>query len=486
MKIGFDNEKYLKMQSEHIRERINQFDNKLYLEFGGKLFDDYHASRVLPGFEPDSKLRLLKQLSDQAEIVIVISAKDIEKNKVRGDLGITYDSDVLRLMDSYRDNGLYVGSVVITQYSGQESASLFRHRLENMGIRVYQHYCINGYPSNIPLIVSDEGYGKNDYIETSRPLVIITAPGPGSGKMATCLSQLYHEHKRGIHAGYAKFETFPIWNLPLKHPVNLAYEAATADLNDVNMIDPFHLEAYGKTTVNYNRDVEIFPVLRAIFQQIFGESPYKSPTDMGVNMAGNCIIDDEACREASRQEIIRRYYTAVDGIADGSRSETEAYKIELLMKQENIVAADRTTVSPALVRAEATGAPAAAMELPDGRVITGKTGDLLGSSAALLLNALKELSGIDHDVHVLSPESIAPIQTLKTKYLGSKNPRLHTDEVLIALSATAAQSEDAQKALSCLPQLKGCQVHSSVMLSDVDRKMFQRLGCDLTCEPKFQ
>ena len=486
MKIGFDNEKYLKMQSEHIRERINQFDNKLYLEFGGKLFDDYHASRVLPGFEPDSKLRLLKQLSDQAEIVIVISAKDIEKNKVRGDLGITYDSDVLRLMDSYRDNGLYVGSVVITQYSGQESASLFRHRLENMGIRVYQHYCINGYPSNIPLIVSDEGYGKNDYIETSRPLVIITAPGPGSGKMATCLSQLYHEHKRGIHAGYAKFETFPIWNLPLKHPVNLAYEAATADLNDVNMIDPFHLEAYGVTTVNYNRDVEIFPVLRAIFQQIFGESPYKSPTDMGVNMAGNCIIDDEACREASRQEIIRRYYTAVDGIADGSRSETEAYKIELLMKQENIVAADRTTVSPALVRAEATGAPAAAMELPDGRVITGKTGDLLGSSAALLLNALKELSGIDHDVHVLSPESIAPIQTLKTKYLGSKNPRLHTDEVLIALSATAAQSEDAQKALSCLPQLKGCQVHSSVMLSDVDRKMFQRLGCDLTCEPKFQ
>lgn len=486
MKIGFDNEKYLKMQSEHIRERINQFDNKLYLEFGGKLFDDYHASRVLPGFEPDSKLRLLKQLSDQAEIVIVISAKDIEKNKVRGDLGITYDSDVLRLMDSYRDNGLYVGSVVITQYSGQESASLFRHRLENMGIRVYQHYCINGYPFNIPLIVSDEGYGKNDYIETSRPLVIITAPGPGSGKMATCLSQLYHEHKRGIHAGYAKFETFPIWNLPLKHPVNLAYEAATADLNDVNMIDPFHLEAYGKTTVNYNRDVEIFPVLRAIFQQIFGESPYKSPTDMGVNMAGNCIIDDEACREASRQEIIRRYYTAVDGIADGSRSETEAYKIELLMKQENIVAADRTTVSPALVRAEATGAPAAAMELPDGRVITGKTGDLLGSSAALLLNALKELSGIDHDVHVLSPESIAPIQTLKTKYLGSKNPRLHTDEVLIALSATAAQSEDAQKALSCLPQLKGCQVHSSVMLSDVDRKMFQRLGCDLTCEPKFQ
>ena len=431
MKIGFDNEKYLKMQSEHIRDRINQFDNKLYLEFGGKLFDDFHASRVLPGFAPDAKLRMLMQLSDQAEIVMAISAADIEKNKIRGDLGITYDSDVLRLIDEFRGRGLYVGSVVITQYSGQHSADAFKKRLQKLGIPVYIHYTIPGYPHNVPLIVSDEGYGKNEYIETTRPLVVVTAPGPGSGKMATCLSQLYHEHKRGVNAGYAKYETFPIWNLPLKHPVNLAYEAATADLNDVNMIDPFHLEAYGVTTVNYNRDVEIFPVLRAIFQQIFGESPYKSPTDMGVNMAGNCIIDDEACREASRQEIIRRYYTAVDGIADGSRSETEAYKIELLMKQENIVAADRTTVSPALVRAEATGAPAAAMELPDGRVITGKTGDLLGSSAALLLNALKELSGIDHDVHVLSPESIAPIQTLKTKYLGSKNPRLHTDEVLI-------------------------------------------------------
>ena len=485
-KIGFDNEKYIATQSAHIKERIAHFGGKLYLEFGGKLFDDYHASRVLPGFEPDSKVRMLCQMKDDAEIVIVISAGDIEKNKVRSDLGITYDVDVLRLIDAFRGIGLYVGSVVITQYAGQAAADAFKKRLTALGMPVYMHYPIAGYPGNVPLIVSDEGYGRNEYIETTRPLVVITAPGPGSGKMATCLSQLYHEHKRGVTAGYAKFETFPIWNLPLKHPVNLAYEAATADLNDINMIDPFHLEAYGKTTVNYNRDVEIFPVLRAIFQQIFGESPYKSPTDMGVNMAGNCIIDDEACREASRQEIIRRYYTAVDGIADGSRSETEAYKIELLMKQENIVAADRTTVSPALVRAEATGAPAAAMELPDGRVITGKTGDLLGSSAALLLNALKELSGIDHDVHVLSPESIAPIQTLKTKYLGSKNPRLHTDEVLIALSATAAQSEDAQKALSCLPQLKGCQVHSSVMLSDVDRKMFQRLGCDLTCEPKFQ
>lgn len=484
-KIGFDNEKYLKMQSEHIRERINQFDNKLYLEFGGKLFDDYHASRVLPGFAPDSKLRMLMQLADQAEIVIAISADAIEKNKVRGDLGITYDSDVLRLIDEFRGKGLYVGSVVITQFSGQHSAVMFKKRLENLGIKVYILYYIPGYPGNVPLIVSDEGYGKNDYIETTRPLVVVTAPGPGSGKMATCLSQLYHEHKRGIHAGYAKFETFPIWNLPLKHPVNLAYEAATADLNDINMIDPFHLEAYGKTTVNYNRDVEIFPVLNAIFEQIFGESPYKSPTDMGVNMAGNCIIDDEVCREASRQEIIRRYYQAVDGIADGSRTEEEAFKIELLMKQEHITATDRSTVSPALVRAETTGAPAAAMELPDGKVITGKTGDLLGACAALLLNALKELAGIDHDKHIISPSAIEPIQLLKTRYLGSKNPRLHTDEILIALSATAADSEDAKLALAQLPKLHKCQVHSSVMLSEVDRKTFQRLGCDVTCEPKF-
>ena len=486
MKIGFDNEKYLQMQSSHIRERINQFDNKLYLEFGGKLFDDYHASRVLPGFAPDSKLQMLMQLSDQAEIVVVISAGDIEKNKVRGDLGITYDLDVLRLIEAFRGKGLYVGSVAITQYTGQKSADAFKKKLENLDIPVYILYSIDGYPNNVSHIVSDEGYGKNDYIKTTRPLVVITAPGPGSGKMATCLSQLYHEQKRGVRAGYAKFETFPIWNIPLKHPVNLAYEAATADLNDVNMIDPFHLEAYGETTVNYNRDVEIFPVLEAMFERIFGECPYKSPTDMGVNMAGNCIIDDEVCQEASRQEIIRRYYQAKAGLVDGSKKEDEVFKLELLMKQAHITPQDRKVVSAALNRAEQTGAPAAAMELPDGRVITGKTGDLLGSSAALLLNALKELSGIDHDVHVLSPESIAPIQTLKTKYLGSKNPRLHTDEVLIALSATAAQSEDAQKALSCLPQLKGCQVHSSVMLSDVDRKMFQRLGCDLTCEPKFQ
>ena len=486
MKIGFDNDKYLTMQSEHIRKRIDQFDNKLYLEFGGKLFDDYHASRVLPGFAPDSKLKLLMQLSDQAEIVIVISAGDIEKNKVRGDLGITYDSDVLRLIESFREQGLFVGSVVITQYTGQSSANLFKTRLEKLGIRVYIHYVIEGYPSNIPLIVSDEGYGKNDYIETSRPLVIITAPGPGSGKMATCLSQLYHEHKRGVRAGYAKFETFPIWNIPLKHPVNLAYEAATADLNDVNMIDPFHLEAYGITTVNYNRDVEIFPVLSAIFEKIYGENPYKSPTDMGVNMAGNCICDDEACRDASNQEIIRRYYQALNGLAEGTSTEEEVFKIELLMKQAHITVNDRTVVDAALKRAEETGAPAAALELPDGSIITGKTSTLLGASAALLLNALKKLAGIEDEVHIISPSAIEPIQKLKTSYLGSKNPRLHTDEVLIALSISAATNETAQLALDQIPKLRGCQVHTSVMLSEVDVKQFKKLSIQLTSEAKYE
>ena len=411
MKIGFDNEKYVTLQSQHIRERINQFDNKLYLEFGGKLFDDYHASRVLPGFAPDSKLNMLSALSDQAEIVIVISAGDIEKNKIRGDLGITYDEDVLRLIDVFRDRNLYVGSVVITQYSGQYSADMFREKLMNAGIRVYTHYVIEGYPSNIPLIVSDEGFGRNDYIETTRPLVVITAPGPGSGKMATCLSQLYHEHKRGIRAGYAKFETFPVWNLPLRHPVNIAYEAATADINDVNMIDPFHLEAYNQTTVNYNRDVEIFPVLNAIFDGIYGESPYKSPTDMGVNMAGFCIIDDAACREASNQEIIRRYYQALNRLATEEGSQEEVYKIELLMKKDKITPSMRQVVGACSTLAAARNAPAAAMELPDGRIITGKTGSLLGASAAVLLNAIKELGEIPHDVHLIAPSAIEPIQT---------------------------------------------------------------------------
>jgi len=486
MNIGFDNNKYLTMQSEHIKQRISQFGNKLYLEFGGKLYDDYHASRVLPGFEPDSKLRMLMQLADQAEIVIVISAADIEKNKIRGDLGITYDSDVLRLIGVFEERGLYVGSVVITQYAGQSGADLFRSRLQKLGITVYTHYIIPGYPSNLPLIVSDEGYGKNDYIKTTRPLVVVTAPGPGSGKMATCLSQLYHEHKRGIPAGYAKFETFPIWNIPLKHPVNLAYEAATADLNDVNMIDPFHLEAYGTTAVNYNRDVEIFPVLNAIFEKIAGKSPYNSPTDMGVNMAGNCICDDEVCRAASKQEIIRRYYQALNALAAGTGTEEEAIKIELIMKQAGTCKEDRKVVFPALERSRETGGPAAAIELPDGRIITGKTSELLGASAALLLNALKELAGISHEAHVISPSAIEPIQRLKTAYLGSKNPRLHTDEVLIALSISAAESETAQLALEQIPKLAGCQVHTTVMLSPVDIKTFKRLAIQLTSEPLYE
>ena len=483
MKIGFSNDMYLKMQSEHIRERIQQFDNKLYLEFGGKLFDDFHASRVLPGFEPDSKLRMLMKLSDRAEIVIVINAADIEKNKMRGDLGITYDEDVQRLMKEFSSRGLYVGSVVLTRFANQGRAVEFKEKLEKQNVKVYLHYAIEGYPSNIPKIVSEEGFGRNEYIETSRPLVVITAPGPGSGKMATCLSQLYHDNKRGIKAGYAKYETFPIWNIPLKHPVNLAYEAATADLNDVNMIDPFHLEAYGETTVNYNRDIEIFPVLSAIFEGIYGECLYKSPTDMGVNMAGNCIIDDDACSQASYQEIIRRYYNALTGVVRGKAKENEVYKIELLMKQAKITTDDRKVTTAANRRAELLGVPTAAIELSDGTIITSKTTDLLGASAALLLNALKYLGGVDHDTHLISPEAIGPIQELKTKYLGGKNPRLHTDEVLIALSMSAMTDENAQKALEQLPKLRGCQVHTSVMLSDVDIKIFKKLGIDVTSDP---
>ena len=487
MKIGFDNDKYLKMQSEHIRERIGKFGGKLYLEFGGKLFDDYHASRVLPGFEPDSKLRLLKELSDQAEIVFAISAKDIEKNKIRGDLGITYDSDVIRLIGTYREQGLFVGSVVITQFSGQESALLFKNRLENLGISVYIHYNIPGYPSNIPLIVSENGYGKNDYIETSHPLVIVTAPGPGSGKMAVCLSQLYQEHQRGIEAGYAKFETFPIWNLPLKHPVNLAYEAATADLNDVNMIDPYHLEAYGETTVNYNRDIEIFPVVNAMFQLISGESPYKSPTDMGVNMAGNCIIDDEVCCKASKQEIIRRYYQALCEKRRAGETKKNISKLENLMQQAQITVEDRKVIVEALKKEKETdGKPAVALELPNGKIVTGSTSDLLGAAAAALLNGIKALGEIEDDVKLIAKEAIEPIQILKTNYLGSKNPRLHTDEILIALSSTAAHNENAKKAMSQLHKLKRCDAHSTVLLSSVDENIFKKLGIQLTCEPKYE
>ena len=485
-KIGFDNDKYLKMQSEHIRKRISQFGDKLYLEFGGKLFDDFHASRVLPGFKPDSKLQMLLQLKDEAEILMVINSEDIEKNKVNGNIGITYDAYVIRLYNIFTQIGLYVSSVVLTQYTGQPSADAFQQRLEALGIKVYHHYHIQGYPSNLPLIMSDEGYGKNDYIETSRKLVVVTAPGPGSGKMATCLSQLYHDYKRGISAGYAKFETFPIWNVPLRHPVNIAYEAATSDLNDVNMIDPFHLEAYGETAVNYNRDVEVFPVLNAMFEMIIGESPYKSPTDMGVNMVGNCIVDDEVVCEASKQEIIRRYYAAQCGCLMGTSSENELYQLELLMKQVGVTVSDRKVVAAALEKEQLTGGPAAAMELPDGTIITGKTSNLLGASSALLLNALKYFGNIDDEMLLMSPEVIEPIQNLKVEHLGNINPRLHTDETLIALSICANTSEKAKCAMEQLSKLKGCEVHSTGILSPVDERTFKRLGVNLTCEPKFQ
>ena len=486
MKIGFDNEKYLNMQSQHIRDRISQFGGKLYLEFGGKLFDDYHAARVLPGFAPDSKLQMLLQLKDQAEIVIVVNADDIEKNKVRGDLGITYDLDTLRLIDVFNNIGLYVGSVVLTRYADQTAAINFQKKLESNGIKVYHHYSIERYPQDIDLIVSENGFGKNEFIETERELVVVTAPGPGSGKMAVCLSQLYHEHKRGVNCGYAKFETFPIWNLALKHPVNVAYEAATADLSDVNMIDPFHLEAYNKTAVNYNRDIEVFPVLNTIFEQILGESPYKSPTDMGVNMVGNCIFDDEAVITAANQEIVRRYYNAMCNNKKGNPNDNEVYTLELLMKQSKLSSADRPVIAPALTKAEETGNPAAAIELNDGTIITGKTSSLLGACAAMLLNALKKLGDIDDSVHLISPEVIEPIQHLKVHHLGNMNPRLHIDEVLIALSISAATSENAKKALAQLEKLKGLEAHSSVILSQVDTMMFKKLGVNLTCEPYYQ
>ena len=484
--IGFDNEKYLYMQSEHIKERIAQFGGKLYLEFGGKLFDDYHASRVLPGFQPDSKLKMLLQLKEKVEIVIVINSSDIEKNKQRSDLGITYDKDVLRLIECFREIGLYVGSVVLTRFNGQNTAIAFQKRLEALGVTVYKHYNIEGYPSDVEKLVSDEGYGKNEYIKTTKELIVVTAPGPGSGKMATCLSQLYHEHKKGIQSGYAKFETFPIWNLPLTHPVNLAYEAATADLNDVNMIDPFHLDAYGDTTVNYNRDVEIFPVVKAMLEKILGACPYKSPTDMGVNMAGNCIVDDEFTRKASKQEIIRRYYTALCEQKTGAIGIDQVTKIELLMNKAGVTVQDRAVVSPALKKAEITDAPATAMELNDGTIITGKTSSLLGASAALLLNALKVLAGLDDSVHLISPSVIEPIQKLKTEHFGNKNPRLHTDEVLIALSICAATDKNAELAMKQLSKLRCLEVHSTVILSPVDAKVFKRLGVNLTCEPIFK
>ena len=484
MRQGFDNEKYLKIQSEQIKKRIEEFGDKLYLEFGGKLFDDNHASRVLPGFHPDSKLRMLMQLSDCAEIVMVISAIDIEKNKMRSDLGITYDEDVLRLRAEFENVGFYVGGVFITHYNGQSSADAYRKRLERLGIKVYYHYTIEGYPNNVALIDSDEGFGKNDFVETSRPLVIVTAPGPGSGKMAVCLSQLYQENKRGVKAGYAKFETFPVWNLPLKHPVNIAYESATADLNDVNMIDPFHLEAYGNIAVNYNRDIEIFPVLNAIFEGIYGESPYKSPTDMGVNMIGFCMSDEDACCSAAREEIIRRYYYALCKLAEKGDNEHEVNKISLILKQAKLTTEYRRTTVAAHERKELCGGCAtAAIELHDGTIITSRTSSLLGSSAALLLNALKHLADIPHNKKLIAEDLIAPIQKTKVEYLHGHNPRLHTDEVLVALSLLSNHDEDCRKALDQLPKLQGCQVHSTVMLSEVDRKIFKKLGVGLTCDP---
>lgn len=484
--IGFDNQKYLTIQSEQIRQRIAQFGGKLYLEFGGKLFDDYHASRVLPGFEPDSKIRMLQQLKDDVEIVITINTMDIEKNKIRADLGITYDEDVLRLIDTFRAMGLYVGSVVLTRYNGQAAANNFLKRLTAMGIRCYRHYSIPGYPSDVPFIVSDEGFGKNEYIETARSLIVVTAPGPGSGKMATCLSQLYHDYKRGVRAGYAKFETFPIWNLPLKHPVNLAYEAATADLDDVNMIDPFHLDAYGKTAVNYNRDVEIFPVLNAIFEKIQGTSPYRSPTDMGVNTAGLCIVDDEVCCKASRMEILRRHYTACVARLQGKCDDKQVKKLELIMNQASVTPDLFPAVSAALLKAETTGAPAGAMVLPDGSVVTGKTSSTLGAASALLLNALKALGGIDDQFDLISAQVLEPICDLKTRYLRHHNPRLHTDEVLMALTMSALTNPIAQLAKEQLPSLRGCDAHFTVIISEEDVKLMKRLGINVSYEPQYE
>ena len=483
-KTGFDNDKYLKTQSDCIRKRIDKFDGKLYLELGGKLFDDYHASRVLPGFEPDSKIKMLLHLKDRAEIIIAINACDIEKNKIRGDLGIPYDDDVIRLADAFRDMGLIVSSIVLTQYAGQYSADIFKKKVSNLGIKVYLHYPIVGYPNNLPLIVSDEGYGRNEYIETTKPLVIVTAPGPGSGKLATCLSQLYHEHKRGITAGYAKFETFPIWNLPLKHPVNLAYEAATADLDDLNMIDPFHLEAYGEMTVNYNRDVEAFPLLKAMLERILGTSPYNSPTDMGVNMVGNCIIDDEAVCDAAKKEIIRRYFKVCCDKVMGRVGENAVTKAESIMRQAGVCAEDRKVVGSALAEARESGAHAVAIELDDGKIVTGKTSELLGSVSAALLNAMKTMAGIDDDVPLLAQTFIEPIVKLKREIFRSSTSHLNSNEMLIALSSSASVNPQAGKALTQISRLKGAELHSSVMLCDADEKVLKKLGVNYTCEPE--
>ncbi|MCL2712269.1 MAG: DUF1846 domain-containing protein [Methanomassiliicoccaceae archaeon] len=485
VKNGFDNSKYLVLQSDHIKERISRFGGKLYLEFGGKMFDDFHASRVLPGFEPDSKVNMLTQLKDEAEILIVINSGDIEKNKVRGDTGVTYDMEVLRQIDSLRSRGFIVKSVVLTRYNSQHSAEKFKDRLTSLGMNVYKHYFIPGYPSDVARIVSDKGFGKNEHVITERSLVVVTGPGSGSGKMATCLSQLYHDHKKGIKAGYAKYETFPMWDLPLKHSVNLAYEAATADLNDLNMIDPFHLDSYGKTAVSYNRDIEIFPVLSAMMEKISGSSPYRSPTDMGVNMAGRCIIDNDAVEKASKQEIIRRYYTARCAVREGLGPESSVSKLEMLMKQAGVSADDRKVVRPVLTTAAECDKPVVGIELRDGTIVTGKASPLMCASAAMLLNTLKRLGKIDDSMHLISPSVIEPVREMKTKYLGYDSPRLQADEILVALSVSATTSPVADAAFRKLPELRGCEAHSSVILASADEKIFRRLGVSITCEPQY-
>ena len=494
MKMGFDNEKYIRIQSEKIQERVNKFGGKLYLEFGGKLFDDFHASRVLPGFSPDSKIKMLMQMKDSVEAIIVVNADDIAKNKTRGDNGITYDMEALRLVDSFRERGMLADSLVLTQYASQPAAVIFEKRLKALNIKVYRHYSIEGYPLNIEKIVSEKGFGKNDYIKTTKPLVVVTAPGPGSGKMATCLSQLYHENKRDVSAGYAKFETFPIWNIPLKHPVNVAYEAATVDIDDVNMIDPFHLEAYGEKAVNYNRDIEIFPVLNSILENILGESPYGSPTDMGVNMAGFCITDEEVVSQSSRLEVIRRYYNLLKDRKQGLASDEMVARMELLMKSASINSGERKVIGTVVKRAEAlnkgvSGLEATAVsgiELEDGKQITGRASELLGASSAMILNALKTVAGMDDSVLLISPTVIEPIQALKTENLGFRSTKLHVDEMLIALSISALTDPVAKKAFEQLPKLRGCEMHSSVILSSVEESTLKRLGFNITCEPVYQ
>ena len=485
-KIGFDREKYIELQSKHIHARREEIGGKLYLEMGGKLFDDMHASRVLPGFTPDNKIAMLERLKEDVEILICINAKDISRQKVRADLGILYEDDLLRLVDVFRSRGFLVENIVMTQLEeGNSQAEAFIDKAERLGLKVARHRVIPGYPTNTDLIVSEEGLGRNEFAETSRDLVVVTAPGPGSGKLATALSQVYHEHQRGNNAGYAKFETFPIWNLPLEHPVNLAYEAATVDLNDSNIIDHFHLSAHGESTVNYNRDVEAFPLLRTLLEKLTGTTPYQSPTDMGVNMAGFCITDDAVCRAAAQQEIIRRYFKAQVEEARAGLGTEQSERAAVIMAKAGIKVEDRPVVAPARQRAEETGEPASAMQLHDGTIITGRTAPLLGCSAAMLLNALKHLAGIDDDIHLLSPESIEPIQTLKTKHLGSKNPRLHTDEVLIALSVSAAKDDNARKALEQIKELAGCDVHTTTILGSVDEGIFRNLGVLVTSDPVF-